>query len=69
VEEISFRGDSLELKVRVKDALLTANYSLEKEAPHAGEKVGVLIRRIYVFDGNEARLLENENLKGNFVSI
>jgi sulfate transport system ATP-binding protein len=69
VEEVSFRGDCLELKVRVGDALLTANRPLEKDELRAGDRVSVLIRRIYVFDGDAARILENENMKNQAVYI
>jgi sulfate transport system ATP-binding protein len=69
VEDVAFRGDNLELKVHVGDAVITASYSLEKQELSIGDRVSVLIRRIYVFDGDRARTLENENLKGNTVFI
>ncbi|MDR3165784.1 MAG: sulfate ABC transporter ATP-binding protein [Synergistaceae bacterium] len=69
VEDISFRGDNMEIKVRVSRVLLTANYSLEKPGLSVGEKVSVLIRRIYVFDGDRTEILENENLRENTVFI
>jgi sulfate transport system ATP-binding protein len=69
VEDIAFRGNNLELRIRVGASLLTANRSLEKEELAVGETVNVLIRRLYVFDGNSARLMENENFRGNTVVI
>lgn len=62
IENIAFRGDSLELKVNVKGIVITANRSLEKATLHVGETVDVLIYRIYGFDGNTARLIQNENM-------
>jgi sulfate transport system ATP-binding protein len=69
VEDTAFRGDNMELKVRVGETLLTANYSLEKQELSTGDRVSVLILRIYVFEGGRARMLENENLKANTVVI
>ncbi|MGL5437418.1 MAG: sulfate/molybdate ABC transporter ATP-binding protein [Lachnospiraceae bacterium] len=63
IETISFRGDSLELKVNVNGVVITANRSLEKEELQVGEAVDVLIYRIYAFDGNTTRLIQNENMK------
>lgn len=62
IEEIAFRGNNLELKVRVGPMLLTAFRSLEKEEVIVGEGVQVLIYRIYVFDDKKAFLLENANM-------
>lgn len=65
IENISFRGDSLELKVNVNGVVITANRSLEKEELSIGETVDVLIYRIYAFDGDTTRLIQNENMKEN----
>lgn len=70
IEEISFRGDSYEIKVKVNEIVVTANRSLEKEELHLGETVDVLIYRIYVYDGNFARLVQNANMvDSNFIFI
>lgn len=65
VEEISFRGSYLEVKIKVKDIILTATRSLEDVAIEEGEKVNVLIYRLYIFDDNKAYLLENSAIKDN----
>lgn len=65
VEEISFRGSYLEVKIKVKDIILTATRSLEDVAIEEGEKVNVLIYRLYIFDENKAYLLENSAIKDN----
>lgn len=65
VEEISFRGSYLELKINVKDVILTATRSLEETPVEKGEKVKVLIYRLYVFDENRAYALENSAIKDN----
>jgi sulfate transport system ATP-binding protein len=64
VEKIAFRGSYIELTVRVKDIVLTANSSLE-EVYNVGESVHVLIYRLYIFDENRTFLLENAAMKDN----
>jgi sulfate transport system ATP-binding protein len=64
VEKIAFRGSYIELTVRVKDIILTANASLE-EVYNVGERVHVLIYRLYIFDENRTFLLENAAMKDN----
>ena len=64
IEQISFRGSYLELKVKVKDIILTATGSLE-DVMEVGDIVNVLIYRLYIFDENNAYLLENEEMKDN----
>ena len=68
ITQISFRGSYLELKVRVKDIVLTANTSLE-ETFELGETVSVLIHRLYIFDEKKAFLLENASMKDDSVYI
>ncbi|MBE6050116.1 MAG: ABC transporter ATP-binding protein [Clostridium sp.] len=68
IEETSFRGNNIEIKVKVKDIILTAYRSLEKEEVKSGEEVYVLIHRIYVFDNNNSKMEEN-SLKINPVSV
>lgn len=63
IEGISFRGSYLEIIVNVKGIFLTATRSLEKENVTVGEKVNVLIYRLYVFDGEKSYLLENSSVK------
>jgi sulfate transport system ATP-binding protein len=65
VEEISFRGSYLEMKINVKGIILTATRSLEEAAIKEGETVKVLIYRLYVFDENRTYLLENAAIKDN----
>lgn len=63
VEMISFRGSYLEVKVNVKGLLLTATRSLEKDVIAVGEKINVLIYRLYVFGENNTHLLENSAIE------
>lgn len=63
VEKVSFRGNYIEINVKVKGIVLTASRSLEEEAIVVGETVSVLIYRLYVFDDNNTYLLENSSMK------
>ena len=51
VEHVSFRGSMLELKVRVKDTVLTANRQFGQELIEEGEKVNVFLQRMYLVSG------------------
>lgn len=63
VEEVSFRGGYLELKVNVKGIILTADRSLAEEVVKVGETVSVLIYRLYLFDENNTYLVENSAMQ------
>ncbi len=69
VESVSFRGDSVELKVRTNDTLITAKRGLDEESVSVGEKVDVFIYRLFVTSGDEAYLLENLSLQEESVII
>ena len=64
VEDIAFRGSYLEVTLNVCGTKLTTNRSLERRELHKGEKMYVVIYRMYVFDHDHAQLLENSELKG-----
>lgn len=69
VEGILFRGDKIEISVRVNGALLTAKRSLEAAPVEVGEKVDVFLYRIFVTAGDNAYLLENQSLREDPVFI
>jgi len=60
VSQIGFHGSSWEIIVDVKGCKLTGYRSLEKEPLQVGEEVSVLIHRLYVFEGEGTRILENK---------
>ena len=62
VEAISFRGSYLEMQIKVKGMLLTANRSLNEPLIEVGEAVKVLIYRIYLFDDKKTYLSLNQAL-------
>lgn len=63
VEKISFRGSYLEVKINVKGLILTATRSLEKNTITIGEKVNVLVYRLFVYGENTSHLLENSAIE------
>lgn len=64
IENIVFRGSYLELTLRVKGVRLTTNRSLERRHVEIGEKMCVLLYRVYLFDENGAEIRRNRLLKG-----
>jgi sulfate transport system ATP-binding protein len=69
VEKISFRGDSIELKIKVNGAVLTAKRALDEPAVVVGEKVDVFVYRIFVTSGEKAYLLDNQSLREEYIVI
>ena len=69
VEKISFRGDSIEIQVRVNDKVLFARRGLDEQTVSVGEKVNVFIYRILVTQGDKSYLLQNQALKEEYVVI
>lgn len=69
VERVSFRGDKIELSVRVNDTLLIAKRDLEEPSIAVGEKVDVFLYRLFVTVGEKSYLLENQSLQEDFVVI
>lgn len=70
IEDISFRGSYQEIAVKVKDVSLVASRSLEEPSITVGEKVHVLIHRLYAFEKGKAFLVENAAMEDkNFVFI
>ena len=68
ITDILFRGNHLELKLNVGGVTLTTHRSLERRDVHVGEKMRVIIYRLYAIDDKKAYLLENEELKKRDVS-
>ena len=62
ITDILFRGNSLELRLDVNGVQLTTNRSLERREVAVGEKLRVLVYRMYALDGERACLLENSLL-------
>jgi sulfate transport system ATP-binding protein len=69
VEQISFRGNNLELVISVNGSTVTARRGLNERSISVGEKVNVFLYRIFVTSGDKAYLLENKSLTENSVVI
>lgn len=70
IESISFRGGHQEIQVRVRDILLVTNRLLDEPGVVVGERVYVLIYRLFVFSNNKTFLIENAAMvDNNFVFI
>ena len=69
VERVSFRGDNLELQVRVNNSVVTARRRLEKADVREGEIVNVFLYRIFALKGDSVQLIENEAVRDDFVII
>ena len=69
VERVSFRGDNLELQVRVNNSVVTAKRSLEKADVREGETVNVFLYRFFALKGDSVQLIENEAVRDDFVII
>lgn len=63
VERVSFRGRYIEVKVNVKGMILTGTRSVEEASVEVGEKVRVIIYRLYAIDDKNAYMIENNNLR------
>ena len=63
IEKIEFRGSYLELTLRVNGVLLITNRSLERREVSVGEKMCVLLHRIYMLDEEEAKIQKNRLLQ------
>jgi sulfate transport system ATP-binding protein len=61
VEHVSFRGNALELKVRVHGEQLVASRQLGQELVKEGEKVNVFLQRIYLVNDNGERVATSVN--------
>lgn len=68
IKKIAFRGSYLELTMLVNGVLLTTTRSLERRSVSVGEKMRVLLHRVYLFDDTNAEMraeiYKNELLKG-----
>ena len=62
VERVAFRGNNLELKVRIEDMVLTAKRGLEELPVAEGEIVDVFVYKLFVINGNQAVLLQNSSI-------
>ena len=59
VKEIAFRGNNLEITVVVGDLEIPGYRALEEEPVQIGEKVHLLVHKLYLFDEVNTKIVEN----------
>jgi sulfate transport system ATP-binding protein len=64
IEDISFRGNCLQLTLDVNGIKLITNRSLERRPVELGEKMCVIVYRMYAYDEKRTYILRNEELQG-----
>jgi sulfate transport system ATP-binding protein len=70
VEQVTFRGDYLEARVRIGDDILIAHRTPEESPVDVGEDVDVFIYRLFVItDDGQVHLITNKALQENSVVI
>lgn len=67
VETIVFRGNHLDVSIRIKELLVHGEYSMDAASLAVGETVQVLIYRLYIFDKERTYLTENSAMKADNV--
>lgn len=63
VERVAFRGNNLELRVRLGEIVLTAKRGLEEKPIREGEKVDVFVYKVLVIKENQVFLVENSSIR------
>lgn len=56
---IAFRGSYIEVKIQVRNMVLTATRSLEESMLQVGEDVDVLVYRLYMYNEKSTYMVEN----------
>jgi sulfate transport system ATP-binding protein len=59
VRSVFFRGSSWQVDAQIGSHVVTAYRSLEKPSLAVGDQVQVLIHRLYLFNDNHSRIVEN----------
>lgn len=66
IEEVSFRGNYIEVQVRIKNIVLTTIRRVDDEILQIGEIVKVIIYCLYFFNKEKGELIQNSNLESNY---
>ena len=69
VEDIIFRGSSMEIRVRLHGNLLSAIRSINDPPVEIGEKVEVFIYRLFLLEGDKVSMADNQSLRRESVVI
>lgn len=63
VTDVVFRGNRMDITVSINGIGVVGERSLEKDLISVGEKVHVLIYRLYIFDEEKTYLMENSEMQ------
>ena len=69
MQNVLFRGDSIEVVVDVDGTELKARRGLDEQAIEVGEEVDVFLYRIFVTVGDKAYLLDNKSISEDSLVI
>ncbi len=62
VKRLVFRGNCFEAHIDVKGIIININYPFDKKPLQEGQKVNVLINKLYIFDEHKTKIVENKGL-------
>lgn len=60
IEEVLFRGNTYEIKVRIGDITVTGKTSISTGKRTRGEHIKVLIKQLYIIEGEHTRIVRNK---------
>lgn len=60
IEEVLFRGNTYEIKVRIGDITVTGKASVSTGKRTRGEHIKVLIKQLYIIEGEHTRIVRNK---------
>ena len=69
MEDVIFRGSSLEVRVRLHGNLISAIRSINDPQIESGERVDVFIHRLFVIQEGKISLVHNQTLTPESVVI
>ena len=69
VEDVVFRGNLLEIRVRVRDSVIPSVRSIVQPFVSVGERVDTLIHRLMIVHGDSVDLVQNRAIKSESVVI
>ena len=60
IEEVLFRGNTYEIKVRIGDITVTGKISVSTGKRTRGEHIKVLIKQLYIIEGEHTQIVKNK---------
>lgn len=69
VEDVVFRGNLLEIRVKVRNSVIPSVRSIVQPFVSVGERVGVLVHRLMIVHGDNVDLIQNRAITSESVVI